>query len=91
MFIRKTDTFGIRCLLIIGVILIISCFISTTKVKADDIMENKLDSYIKSKMDKENIPGLSIGVIKNNKIVYVKGYGKADQKAALKSKNISSK
>ena len=52
MFIRKTDTFGIRCLLIIGVILIISCFISTTKVKADDIMENKLDSYIKSKMDK---------------------------------------
>ena len=80
MFIRKTDTFGIRCLLIIGVILIISCFISTTKVKADDIMENKLDSYIKSKMDKENIPGLSIGVIKNNKIVYVKGYGKADQK-----------
>ena len=80
MFIRKTDTFGIRCLLIIGVILIISCFILTTKVKADDIMENKLDSYIKSKMDKENIPGLSIGVIKNNKIVYVKGYGKADQK-----------
>lgn len=49
-------------------------------VKAEDNHYDfkKIDSYITSEMKGTHIPGLSAGIIKDDKIVFLKGYGKAD-------------
>lgn len=36
---------------------------------------NQIDTIVINKMNEYNIPGLSIGIVKNNKILYTKGYG----------------
>jgi len=38
-------------------------------------LSERIDSIIVDKMNQYNIPGLSIGVIKNDSIIYTKGYG----------------
>ncbi len=35
----------------------------------------KIDNFVKSEMQKQKIPGVSLAVVKNGKIVMVKGYG----------------
>ena len=35
----------------------------------------KVDSIVINKMNEYNIPGLSIGLVKNDSIIYAKGYG----------------
>src|SRR6056297_4276624 len=35
----------------------------------------KVDSIVVAKMNEYNIPGLSIGLVKNDSIIYAKGYG----------------
>lgn len=37
-----------------------------------------IESYIKKGMNDENIPGVSIALIEAGKVVYIKGFGKAD-------------
>ena len=37
-----------------------------------------IDEYIESKMRLARIPGLSLAIVKDDKIVYLKGYGQAD-------------
>jgi len=39
---------------------------------------NKVDSYIREKMKSRNIPGLSLAVVRDGKIIYAKGYGMAN-------------
>lgn len=39
---------------------------------------DKIDNYIKSEMSKRHIPGLSLAVVKNGKIIKTKGYGLAN-------------
>ena len=41
----------------------------------------KMDSAIANKMDQYNIPAVSIAIIKNEKLVYVKSYGYSDKEA----------
>jgi CubicO group peptidase (beta-lactamase class C family) len=38
----------------------------------------KIDEYVVSQMKQTHIPGLSIGVVKGDKLLYLKGYGSAD-------------
>ena len=38
----------------------------------------KVDSYIREKMSARHIPGLSLAVVRNGKIIYAKGYGMAN-------------
>lgn len=40
----------------------------------------KLDTFIESCLLDYNIPGLSLGIVEGDKIVYLKGYGMADNK-----------
>ena len=40
---------------------------------------DKVERFILLEMKSSHIPGLSIGIVKDNKVVYVKGFGKADQ------------
>jgi D-alanyl-D-alanine carboxypeptidase len=39
---------------------------------------DKVDDYIKSQMDRQHIPGLSLAVVKDGKLVKAKGYGLAN-------------
>lgn len=66
-------------LLHIIVIMLILLFPSTiVKVAASGIDTNKVDQLITKEMEKYNIPGLSLGIIKDRQIIYLKGYGLAD-------------
>jgi CubicO group peptidase (beta-lactamase class C family) len=38
----------------------------------------KIDDYVKNMMEKTHTPGLSVAVVKDNEISYVKGFGKID-------------
>lgn len=39
---------------------------------------NKVDAYIQTEMKNCRIPGFSLGIVKDDKILYMKGYGTAD-------------
>ncbi len=51
-------------------------FKQNIKVNSSGIgLTEKVDSIVLNKMNQYNIPGLSIGIIKNDSIIYTKGYG----------------
>jgi CubicO group peptidase (beta-lactamase class C family) len=58
----RTSLFALLLLLIV-----------TSPVRA-----NKLDDYVRAEMQKQHIPGLSLAVIKEGKIIRVEGYGLAN-------------
>jgi len=37
--------------------------------------QEKIDTYILSRMRAANIPGLALGVVRGDQVVYLKGYG----------------
>ena len=37
-----------------------------------------VDTYIMNEMKAEKLPGIAIGIVKDNQIIYLKGYGKTD-------------
>lgn len=39
----------------------------------------KIDSYVEREIKAAKIPGAALGVVKNDKTIYMKGYGKADE------------
>lgn len=45
---------------------------------AQELFEPRIDAYIKSEMQTQQIPGLSLAVIKDGRIVLAKGYGLAN-------------
>jgi CubicO group peptidase (beta-lactamase class C family) len=47
-------------------------------VHAQDPFANKVDDYIKSEMQWQRIPGLSLAVVKDGQIILAKGYGFAN-------------
>ncbi len=46
---------------------------------ADSPDYTRLDSYIQSQMEDCRIPGFSLGIIRDGGVLYLKGYGKADE------------
>ncbi len=58
---------------IISVILLL--FISTGVVFAQDAPMQGLDDYVKKAMDDWKVAGLAIAIVKDDKIVFAKGYG----------------
>jgi CubicO group peptidase (beta-lactamase class C family) len=45
---------------------------------ASPVVADRVDDYIQLRMHKEHIPGLSLAVVQNGKIVKTKGYGYAN-------------
>jgi CubicO group peptidase (beta-lactamase class C family) len=41
-------------------------------------LEEKVDAYIKETMDRLPIPGLAIGIVKGDRVLYLQGYGTAN-------------
>jgi len=60
-------------LVILSLILVISC--SASKHEIERLMETKFEPISKNYMDDRNIPGFTIAVVKDNKIVYKKAFG----------------
>src|SRR5438445_6297119 len=55
---------------IVGVVLL-----SALPFLAQNATTIKVDNFIKAEMRKQSIPGLSLAVVKEGKIIYAKGYG----------------
>jgi len=55
--------------------LLISCFISLNHSTAQNIKLDSLDSFINQLIEDFDVPGLSIGIVQNDSIIYLKGYG----------------
>lgn len=67
-------------LLILFLCLLASCSTSnfTQQIsykQPSTLLTEKIDSLVIHKMNHYNIPGLSIGIVKNDSVVYTKGYG----------------
>ena len=62
-------------------ILIISIGCSTENI---DSNEKKVDNLIFDAIDSNNLPGLSISIMKNGEMVYSKGFGYADIESKTK-------
>ena len=71
-------------------ITIVLILLSTVVAFAQDATAGKVDEFIKSEMLKQQIPGVSLAVVKDDKIVYAKGYGLANVElnAAVKPETI---
>ncbi len=77
---------AIRALILFG-----SCTLSITQAQSlsssskpvevepsHQVDDNKLDSYVNAQLRRQHIPGLSLAVVKDGKIVKAKGYGLAN-------------
>src|SRR6266511_3436991 len=62
----------LACLLVASAGII---FLFVTPGVAQDDISAKVDRYIKDEMQKQQIPGLSLAVIKAGQIILAKGYG----------------
>src|SRR5204862_5849098 len=49
-----------------------------SSICAQDATSTKVDDYVKAEMQRQNIPGLSLAVIKDGQIILAKGYGFAN-------------
>lgn len=69
-----------QSLLIITIILSLffSSFSSVFAVNDSQIDTEVIDNYVKQAMKDYDIPGMAVGIVKDNEILYVKGYGVAD-------------
>jgi CubicO group peptidase (beta-lactamase class C family) len=50
---------------------------SAQSLPLQQVDQDKIDAYIQSRMQAANIPGLALGVVVGDEVVYVKGYGVA--------------
>ena len=52
-----------------------SSLLIAQQTKLPDFVANKLDAYIQKGMKEWQVPGLAVAIIKDDKIVFMKGYG----------------
>lgn len=53
-------------------------YVSAQEFSLGQTDKDRIDAYISSRMQTSNIPGLALGVVYGDQIVYLKGYGVAD-------------
>lgn len=63
-----------------SLVLILIAHVCAATIQAGEEIDAKaIDAYIESKMRLPRIPGLALAIVKDDQIVYLKGYGRADQ------------
>lgn len=81
---RKSTFLGVFIIILISII-----FIGENNVKVsasvmnDKVDTKKIDDYVNLKMRDEKIQGASLAIVKDNQIVYLKGYGKSDNNESV--------
>ena len=83
----------------LGLLLLSSCSKSKTDSSNNNNNNNnnntsqvdlpQVDNYVNSFMTTYAVPGVSVAITKNGKLVYAKSYGKADQASSTDAKNTS--
>lgn len=72
-----------KWLFYIKTICLLSCITSmiitpcTTYAQSNEIPTEQIDQFVQSTMRKLHIPGVSVGIINNEKVIYTQGYGVA--------------
>jgi CubicO group peptidase (beta-lactamase class C family) len=63
------------------IIVLSSIFLSAVNTNTISAFQDSeaIDDFVSQQMKAGNIPGLSLGIVKDDQILYVKGYGKADE------------
>ena len=64
-----------RLITVLALVLVVA---ASGAVRAD-----KIDDYLRAEMQKQNVPGLSLAVVKDGKIIKAEGYGLADVKQRI--------
>lgn len=59
-------------------LLLLPGFTTSAQSKISSEKENKIDSLVAAYMSRNNIPGASVAIVKDNKRVFARGYGMAD-------------
>ncbi len=62
--------------LLLGFLLSVQLTFAQTTVSGDAI--RLLDQWLEAQVDFDRLPGLTVGIVKNQELVWSKGYGKAD-------------
>lgn len=73
----------IKRIIVFLIVFVALLCLDVTEIKADGISEdeiNKIDEYVEQTLEKGNIPGLAISIVKGSETVYSKGYGYSDLK-----------
>jgi CubicO group peptidase (beta-lactamase class C family) len=63
------------CLLLVGM----SPLHGNSMASGDQANYEAIDEYITARMRSDHIPGVALAIVKGDQIVYLKGYGRADQ------------
>ena len=53
-------------------------FFSGSSLSAQQIAENTVDSLVQKALSAFNVPGIAVGIVKDNQVILAKGYGIAD-------------
>ena len=85
----RVPLLGISAAVIIG-LLAINWFLETQTIKVDPKTDYagfkvKLDKIVPALMKKYSVPGTAVGIIRNGKTDYLKGYGWADIENKVKT------
>lgn len=70
------------CILLSSIILLFNTATIHAQSNSDDELFNKVDKYVIEEMKAMRIPGLSLGIVTQDKIFYLKGYGTSDSKGS---------
>lgn len=64
-------------LILLGTLLVVSpvMVVSAQSFPLQQVDQDRIDAYIHSRMQIANIPGLALGVVYGDEVVYLKGYG----------------
>jgi CubicO group peptidase (beta-lactamase class C family) len=67
--------FSFFCFILLFVFL--ECNLNAMAQESNEIDSERIDKFVQHEMSESNIPGLSLGIIKDDKIIYLKGFGTA--------------
>ncbi|SHJ99162.1 CubicO group peptidase, beta-lactamase class C family [Clostridium cavendishii DSM 21758] len=70
--------FSIMCIIFFITIIPIRAVAITDNREISENQSEKIEKFIKEKMEKGNIPGIAVAVVKDEKIIYQKGFGFKD-------------
>jgi len=67
----------------ISLLIVLCLLLATTTAPAlthpaSSSLEEKVDAYIKETMDRLPIPGIAVGIVKGDRVLYIQGYGIAN-------------
>lgn len=67
-----------RFIALLSIVILSLQTFQVTALAAQNDSTQAIDTYVANQMDQYNIPGLALGIIKNDEILYAKGFGAAD-------------